>query len=260
MDKDILLQGHFKDLANKAYQNNIYTFTNFLSASDMEVFFYILPEINYVNYKIFGGRENCDRVIVRFSPPEESIGYNMDFPISIIQITPLIDKFSDELSHRDVLGALMNLGIEREMTGDIILKKSSKSGIKNTAYVFCVSSITDYIIENLTRIKHTNVRCIICPQESLPDISPELIDIKCIAASERIDAVVSAVTKLSRSQTAILFHEKKITLNSRIFENNSYFLKPDDVFSVKGYGKFIYKGCGAKTKKGRLNIILKQYI
>ncbi len=68
MDKDILLQGHFKDLANKAYQNNIYTFTNFLSASDMDIFFNILPEIDYVNYNIFGGREICDRVIVIIYP------------------------------------------------------------------------------------------------------------------------------------------------------------------------------------------------
>lgn len=29
MNTDFLLQGHLNDLANKAYQKNIYTFTNF---------------------------------------------------------------------------------------------------------------------------------------------------------------------------------------------------------------------------------------
>ena len=95
--------------------------------------------------------------MIRFGS-EDTTGYDLPFPITILQITPLMDKFSDELSHRDVLGSLMNLGIEREMTGDIIMKASSRSGIRNTAYVFCVSSIADYISENLTRIKHTSVR------------------------------------------------------------------------------------------------------
>lgn len=159
MNTDALLQGRFKDLANKAYQKNIYTFTNFLSASDLDIFYSILPDINHVPYQIFGGREGCDRVMIRFGS-EDMTGYELPFPITILQITPLLDKFSDELTHRDVLGSLMNLGIEREMTGDIVMKESSRSGKRNTAYVFCVSSIADYITDNLTRIKHTNVRCI----------------------------------------------------------------------------------------------------
>lgn len=259
MNTDFLLQGHLNDLANKAYQKNIYTFTNFLSASDLDIFYSMLPDISHIPYEIFGGRDGCDRVMIRFGS-EDTTGYDLPFPITILQITPLMDKFSDELSHRDVLGSLMNLGIEREMTEDIIMKASSRSGIRNTAYVFCVSSIADYISENLTRIKHTSVRCIPCPDSDLPDITSTLEECQCIAASERIDAVIAAVTKLSRSQTVILFREKKVFLNNRVLENNSYTLKPDDTFSIRGYGKFIYKGCGKETQKGRIYITLERYV
>ena len=106
----------------------------------------------------------------------------------------------------------------------------------------------------------TSVRCIPCPDSALPDITSTLEECQCIAASERIDAVIAAVTKLSRSQTVILFREKKVFLNNRVLENNSYTLKPDDTFSIRGYGKFIYKGCGKETQKGRIYITLERYV
>ena len=146
------------------------------------------------------------------------------------------------------------------MTGDIVMKESSRSGKRNTAYVFCVSSIADYITDNLTRIKHTNVRCIICPDDDLPDIVPTLEEFQCIAASERIDAAIASITKLSRSQTVALFREKKVFLNNRILENNSYNLKPEDTLSIRGYGKFIYKGCGHETRKGRIYLTFERYV
>jgi len=259
MNTDMLLQAHLKDLANKSYQKNIYTFTNFLSASDLDLFYTILPDIPAVPYEIFGGRENCDRVMIRFGS-EETLGYDMPFPITILQAAPLIDKFSDELTHRDVLGALMNLGIEREMTGDILIKPSQKSGIKNIAYIFCVSAIADYIINHLTKIKHTTIHCEVCPESALPDIQPVLEEFQCIVASNRIDAVRVSITKLSRSRTAELFREKKVFLNNRCCENNSYLLKPDDILSIRGYGKFIYKGCGHETRKGRIYVTLEKYV
>ena len=55
MNTDMLLQAHLKDLANKSYQKNIYTFTNFLSASDLDLFYTILPDIPSIPYEIFGG-------------------------------------------------------------------------------------------------------------------------------------------------------------------------------------------------------------
>ena len=146
------------------------------------------------------------------------------------------------------------------MTGDIVMKESSRSGKRNTAYVFCVSSIADYITDNLTRIKHTNVRCIICPDDDLPDIVPTLEEFQCIAASERIDAAIASITKLSRSQAVALFREKKVFLNNRVLENNSYNLKPEDTLSIRGYGKFIYKSCGHETRKGRIYLTFERYV
>lgn len=259
MTESDILKGRIQDLANRAYRQNIYTYTNFLSSSDLEVFYELCPKLSFIDYRLFGGCDGCDRLMIGFGS-EESTGYVDTFPIDIIQITPLIDKFSDELTHRDFLGALMNLGIEREMLGDILVRPSDKSGKRNTAYLFCVSKITDYILENLTKIKHTNVKTRLCTSLDFEDIAPKREAMHIIVASPRIDAVIAGITKLSRSQVVTLFREKKISLNQRIFENNSYMLKPGDTLSIRGYGKYDFIEAGGETRKGRVYVSLEKYV
>lgn len=41
-----------------------------------------------------------------------------------------------------------------------------------------------------------------------------------------------------------------------MYGNNSYALKPDDILVIRGTGKFIYKGCGNETRKGRVYVRL----
>ena len=128
----------------------------------------------------------------------------------------------------------MNLGIERELIGDIIIKDSD-------AYIFCISHIADYICDNLDTIRHTHIHCSVC-EEDVPALKPELEDIRIIAASPRIDAVVASITKLSRSNSNELFSSKKIYVNGQCIENKSAHLKPDDILVIRGTGKFIYVG------------------
>ena len=72
-----------------------------------------------------------------------------------------------------------------------------------------------------------------------------------IAASARIDAVVASITKLSRSSALEFFSAKKVFLNGMNIENNSAQLKPGDILVIRGFGKFIFDGCGNETRKGR---------
>lgn len=106
------------------------------------------------------------------------MGYTAEFPISMIKIAAAIDKFSDDLNHRDFLGALMNLGIEREMIGDILVTESGSTGKHCSAYVFCVDTVANYIIDNITQIKHTNVKCRLCKADDIDAV--EVQKIRCI--------------------------------------------------------------------------------
>ena len=144
--------------------------------------------------------------------------------------------------------------------GDILVTESTHSGKHNNAYIFCVDTVADYIAENLTKIRHTNVKCTFCSTQDTYEIQIKKEPLHIIAASARADAVTATITGLSRSSTSLLFREKKFSLNNRLYENSSYQLKPGDVFSIRGYGKYEFVETGSATRKGRLNIELLRYI
>jgi RNA-binding protein YlmH len=250
IEEDELLKKRLKELADKAWQNNMYTFTGFLSLSDMACFYEIEKELSFIPVVIFGGNRDAERVMLRFGS-QELFGYEEDFPITCLKIRPLMQKFADKLSHRDFLGALMNLGIERSTLGDIILKD-------NEGYLFCTTAIAGYIRENLDKIKHTSVLC----EETtdIPEVKEEdLTEIKIQIPSERIDAVVAKVYKLTRSDSSVLFGQKKVFVNGRLCENSSRMLKSQDCVSVRGYGKFIFTEKQGISKKGKLNVSVLVY-
>ncbi len=250
-DKDLQqLKKRIAELARKSYEHNIYTYIGFLSMAEQDAFYSIKQEIGGIPYVMFGGNEDCERQMLRFGSAE-SLGYEEEFPIACLSVKPFIEKFADELSHRDFLGALMNLGIDRSTVGDIFLQGKN-------AYLFCTNNIAPFIMKNLDRVKHTNVRCVaedaaIC----VPAKEPETV--KVTVSSERADAVASKVYHMSRNQSLLLFREKRIYINGRVNENNSYLLKKGDIVSVRGYGRFIYYGCEYETKKGKLSVLAGVY-
>jgi len=240
-----------KDLAEASYSQNRYTFTKFLSAEELSLVDQIKSDIKYVDFSTFGGHEMCERQIIRFGSPE-TLGYEENFPITTLLIEPLIDKFSDNLTHRDYLGAIMNLGIKREVLGDILIKDKK-------AYIFCLDEIANYICSELTRIKHTSIK-ISKVSGPIPDLERKLEDFEILVTSPRIDAVVAALTKLSRSQAVLLFREKKVLVDSRTCENNSMMLKESCTLSIRGYGKFVYLGEGGRSRKDRVFIKMQRYV
>lgn len=239
------LKKRIAELAHKSYAHNIYTYTGFLSMAQQDVFYRMLPELAGAAYRLYGGRQDCERQILRFGS-EKTLGYEEDFPIACLAVKPCMEKFADELSHRDFLGAVMNLGIERGMIGDIFLE--GKSG-----YLFCLDRIAPYIMENLDKVKHTSVRCAIADAATELSVKePE--EIRFTVSSERVDGILAKVYHLSRNQSLELFRERKVYVNGRLNENNSYAMKEGDMVSVRGYGRFVYYGAGHETKKGKWSV------
>lgn len=236
------LKNRLLELADKSYSRNIYTFTPFLSLIEQQVFHTIAGEVSYAGYGMEGGAPACERKMIRFGTPDR-LGYEERYPIECLEIRPVMAKFADAFTHRDFLGAIMNLGIERDTIGDIFVQE--QNGI-----VFCKQAITSYLIESLHQVKHTNVQCRVLEDVAvLKPMEPEEISIT--VSSVRIDSVIAKIYHISRSQSLALFHADRIFVNGIIMENNSYLLKEDDAVTVRGYGKFLYFGQAGETKKGK---------
>lgn len=246
------LKNRIKDLADKSFRQNTYIFTGFLGLSEQDIFWKLenSGELRFVTSRMWGGYENAERLVVRFGS-EEEFGYEEEYPIVCIHIRPLLAKFADKLSHRDFLGALMNLGIERSTIGDI------KVGDKE-AYLFCLSSMADYICDSLDKVKHTNVKCeLVTDAAMIPDEKPESMEV--LLPSLRIDACLAKVYNHSRGAILEMFRTGKVFVNGKLCENNSRMLKEGEVVNLRGYGKFIFDGLQHETKKGRLCVKIRIY-
>jgi RNA-binding protein YlmH len=246
-----ILRKRFIELANKSYNAGIYLFTDFLGLAEQAVFNEAKSAFRGIAYTAFGGAEGAERIMVRFGDTE-SFGYTEDFPIVCIKAEPVSQKFADKLTHRDFLGAILNLGIERSTLGDIPI-------IDNVGYIFAKADMADFIISELKRVKHTDMKLSIA--EALPEGELYKTERKRIQANgERIDAVIAKVLSLSREESQALFPKRLVYVDGRLCESTSYIPKRNEVISVRGHGRMIYLGYETTSKKGKLNIEVELYI
>ena len=197
--------------------------------------------------------EHCDKIqkaLKRFGDNFETFK-NDDVlrdavSMNLQQIGELAKKFSDEFSHRDFLGAIMNLGIDRSTIGDIFI-------LENEGYVFCQKSIVEYIVENLDKVRHTHIKCerVLEPLRFYKDEGKAL---EITVTSDRIDVVLSGVYHVSRSESLSYFEKGIVYVNGRLCTSNAKPLKEKDVVNVRGKGKFLYEGVVYTTKKDKCRI------
>ena len=251
MNKNDIFENRITELAERAYKENRFVFTDFLDMSQLSSFYAMEQELRYAGTSVFGGTDNSERCMIRFGSPE-TCGYEEDFPIDILHISPVQKKFSDALTHRDFLGSVIGLGIDRTKLGDILVNE-------NEAYFFVASSIADYIIDSLTKVKHTNVtveRCLSLPEELAPKYSEESV----VVSSNRLDAIISRVYNVSREQATRYISEGRVFVCGREIQSYSKSLKEGDTVSVRGKGKFIFESEEGITRKNKMYIRIKRYI
>jgi len=249
-DSDGFTAKRLEELASRALSAGSFFFTDFLDEGELGSFYAMESSLQSAGCAVYGGYDGAERCMVRFGSPEE-LGYEEAFPISCLHIAPCSERYADELTHRDFLGAVMNLGLERCVTGDILV-----SGAE--CHMFCESRIASYICDHLIRVKRTSVSCVTA--DGLPEsFRKTRIRLTAQTASVRIDAVLSKICSLPRSRCDELFAAKKIFVNGRVCGNRAYLLKEKDVISVRGFGKFQFLGTDGMTRKGRLVIVYEKY-
>ncbi|MDO4265815.1 MAG: YlmH/Sll1252 family protein [Eubacteriales bacterium] len=280
-DRD-LLAARLRELSNRTYQRDIPQHTDFLGTSEQAVFHETERELAPVPFVLYGGHAEADRQMALFLPAylseeaalgkKSAAGGNREDEagdagaaeqnrrlaelfseyLACIRIRARSEKFADALTHRDYLGALMNLGIERDQTGDILVDGTE-------AWIFCTTGVAGLITDELTRVRHTAVECErVSPAEC--SLFPKFEAMSVNVASERLDALVSAVFKLSRGVSAELIAAEKVFADGRILRQSGASLKEGMRISVRGYGKFIYDGMEHETKKGRLYVKVRKFV
>ena len=244
-----LIKKRFKELYSKADRGAYFTFTDFLGLAEQSVLSSVSRQL-HTKLMTYGGTDGAERIVARFGDPE-IIGYDGGYPIKIIRITPKDSRFAEKLTHRDYLGALVNLGIERDVMGDIVL-------CENEVYLFALEDIADYIVRSLDKVRNTNVRPEIVdttPDGPLYKTEAQRITVESI----RIDAILARICKLSREGAQALVKRKLVYVDGRLIDSVSYRPKDGEVISVRGFGRMIYQGSLGQTKRGRIALSVEIY-
>ena len=246
-EESILLK-HFEDLSKTSFNKGFPTYSGFLTLHEQS----LLSQAKLSSkYTFVGGYDYAERKMVCFYDdfmPE----YH---PYSVLIVEAHNSKFADNLTHRDYLGSLMNLGIERDVLGDMI-KISEQS-----TYIICKESIADFIVDNCNMVKHTSVVCRIIPADELAGLKivPNFEEITGSVSSFRLDCILALAFRKSRTQISDLIKSGNVFVNSRLVENASYQLKQGETVSARGFGKFIFAKEGGTSKKGKLYVTLKKF-
>ena len=160
------------------------------------------------------------------------------------------------LTHRDYLGSVLGLGIEREVVGDIVFEDGEREG----AIIFCDTAISDFILGELkkvtsdtVKVERTRIDKDFMPKRSFAHITDTV-------ASPRLDCIVAALCSLSREKAQAAVNAGIVEVD---FETDT---RPDRavcapcLVSVRGYGKFRINAVSEQTRRGRLRLDADKYI
>ena len=158
------------------------------------------------------------------------------------------------LTHRDYLGALLALGIERHVLGDLCVLDDRQ------AIVICDADIAAYIGAELARVGKDGVKVERLPwgtEIALPERYKSVSD---TVASARFDCVAAALAGLSREKAQMLIRAGECTVDWEPCDKCDKIIDPPCVISLRGYGKFRIDDVSMQTKKGRLRLLARKYI
>ena len=154
------------------------------------------------------------------------------YPFKALQVLPLNRKFSEDLTHRDYLGSILNLGIDRSKTGDILIEN-------NTAILFAHDDIVSFLCSELTRIRHTSVKT-----EELPSFdiqyTPKYEELTGTVASVRLDSLLSLAFSSSRTKLSGLIEGGRVFVNGKLITSNGYQPNEGDLILCSQNGKISF--------------------
>ena len=248
-----LLLARTLDKLELARNRGVPSHTGFLSPHERAAVEGLIRAEGWPSHLFTGGFADAERTVCAFLPDwlegEDWLDGQEYNPIRAIRCT----WTGGGLTHRDFLGAILGLGLDREKVGDLLVGDGSCD-------VLALEDVADFLLLHLDQAGR--VRLKVSPI-GLDEISPPAVQVKTVrdtVSSLRLDAVASSGFSTSRGKAADLISSGKVQLN------HQECLKPDrpvsegDVISCRGFGKCVVKEVGGPSKKGRIMIVLERYV
>ncbi len=261
MDKQKLLNQYSKDKESRNFfaqsldkleqSRNYPSTTGFFSPEEKGDFSGLLQQIHNPPHLWLGGFPQAIRNICYFPPDwqeELSLEELGEYPLAFLE-----GQCASPVSHRDVLGSIMGLGLSRRKIGDIYTedKLCQVVVLPETAPILLSQweSVGRGGI-SLKEISHTELR--------VPELRTK--DIYGTVASLRLDSLVATGFSLSRSKASTLITQGKILVNHREVGKVDFLLTQGDLLSCRGLGNCKLSEVGGQSRKGRIQVTMAKYL
>ena len=247
-DEDKILVSRIVDVLVATEEKNIIRNSQFLNGHEINLAKKVASAFN-VAYDFYGGYSEAERCML-VSYPDYLYPEAEDIPIKVIWAQT---KNKSRLSHRDYMGAVLNLGIKREKIGDIVV-------CDDCGYIFCTEDIADYIVSQIEKIGNCGVVLSVSDFDNITVPPKKFKEISDSVSSIRLDALVSAGTGISRSEALALIVRGGVSVNWEVKEKPDFKPREGDMLSVHGFGRILFHKIGGTSKKGRIFVTLRRFI
>lgn len=190
----------------------------------------------------WGGYADAERTCALFYPDyltEEQAREDSPFVLLRAEKQP-----ADTLTHRDYLGALMGLQINREMVGDILVSDQG-------AEILAMQEVADFL---LTHFAQAGRKRVSLSQQPLSDLKVPVVTETVgegSVASLRLDSVIALVFSLSRGDAQAYIEKGLVFLNQQPCLKPGRDVDAGDRITVRGKGRARIEALGGMSRKGR---------
>jgi RNA-binding protein YlmH len=240
---------HLADLAEAAVRSGKYKVSSFLDPYGLNIAETVAAHYPSVRIDVSGAFPHAERVKVAFAAQDYRGNISYDMTALLIKW----DKRFYHLLHKDVLGALLALGCEREVIGDIVF-------VEEGAQVVVNGVTADFFIANLTQVGAAGVEIEKIPLDELKQKEEKIKEVRATVAALRLDAVAAAGYGVSRSHMAEEIKAQRVKVNWKEAKNAAQAITVGDVISFRGRGRLEITQINGLTKKGRTSVVLRRYI
>ena len=253
-DEERTLLRRMCDLAERADRSGFFSASRFLTPAEQAAAAPAAPHFPAA-LTFDGGFDGAERRVAIFTPwgvepPERE---DPRHPLAALSMT-----HPQPLGHRDILGAVMNLGLERPQIGDILPGQGTKPPYESS--LVCLRPNLDFLLASLSRAGKLPLEVRELPLSALvpPERKTERRTVT--VASPRLDAVLAAVWHLSREEAQSAVRRGLVSLNHRPEEKPDRELHEGDLLSLRGGGRAAVAEFAGESRRGRLRVVLEVYI
>lgn len=282
MDTDEILIAQTEDRIRRAYDRNMMTSGDFLDMHQKKVLTdRFMTRSLPVKMVFYGGYADAERCIPVFLP--EYIEWSGDYDdvpwdlkelVSVIRVSA--PKGGRRLSHRDYLGSLLSLGIDRAVTGDILVREDSSGGSSDGMHggscgpgsgspgigadIIVMSDMAEFIEMNYTKAGRTDLSVSRHSIDELYIGEIKTVKKRDTVASLRLDSVVSSAFSLSRAKAAEQIRRGLVSVNSMEAVKPDMEIGEGDKIVLRGSGKALLSEVGGRSRKDRICITFDIYV